>query len=92
MVRGHFVEFSISFTQSNPTSLPLPAIIVKIHSGDCRDPRIKSQIDLAQMIGRDKTWVSGMPRILSLLTELQRKVTSTQLSIAYGASGTDLEP
>ena len=49
------------------------------------DERIKSQDDLAKTIGKDKTWVSGMLRILSLPVELQKKVGSTQLSISYDA-------
>jgi ParB/RepB/Spo0J family partition protein len=47
------------------------------------DPRIQSQGDLARLIGKDKTWVSGMVRILSLSSELQQKVGSTQLSVSY---------
>jgi ParB family transcriptional regulator, chromosome partitioning protein len=49
------------------------------------DRRIKSQDDLAKLIGKDKTWVSGMLRILTLPVGLQRKVGSTQLSISYDA-------
>lgn len=49
------------------------------------DPLIKTQEDLAHTIGKDKTWVSGMLRILSLPTELQRKVGSTQQSVSYDA-------
>lgn len=45
--------------------------------------QIARQDDLAQMIGKDKTWVSGMLRILSLPIELQQKVGSTQLSLSY---------
>jgi len=47
------------------------------------DPRVKSQEDLARMIGKDKTWVSRMLRILDLPTPLRQKVASTQLSISY---------
>lgn len=47
------------------------------------DPRIKAQDDLARMIGKDKTWVSGMLRILSLPAKLQQKVGCTQLSVSY---------
>ncbi len=46
------------------------------------DQRVKAQEDLAGMIGKDKTWVSGMLRILSVPVDLQRKVGSTQLSIS----------
>ncbi len=49
------------------------------------DQRIKSQDDLAKLIGKDKTWVSGMLRILTLPVELQKKVGSTQLSVSYDA-------
>jgi ParB family chromosome partitioning protein len=49
------------------------------------DKRIESQDELARIIGKDKTWVSGMLRILSLPTSLQQRVGSTQLSVAYDA-------
>jgi ParB family chromosome partitioning protein len=49
------------------------------------DERIKSQDNLAEIIGKDKTWVSGMLRILTLPIPLQQKVGATQLSIAYDA-------
>ena len=49
------------------------------------DKRIKSQDDLAAIIGKDKTWVSGMLRILTLPIPLQQKVGATQLSVAYDA-------
>lgn len=47
------------------------------------DETIKTQDDLAKLIGKDKTWVSGMLRILSLPVELQRKVGASQLSVGY---------
>ena len=47
------------------------------------DERIKNQDGLAKLIGKDKAWVSGMLRILSLPTDLQRKVGSTQQSVSY---------
>ena len=47
------------------------------------DSRVKTQDDLAGMIGKDKTWVSGMLRILSLPVDLQQRVGCTQLSISY---------
>jgi ParB family chromosome partitioning protein len=47
------------------------------------DEQVKSQDDLAALIGKDKTWVSGMLRILSLPLALQKKVGSTQLTISY---------
>jgi ParB/RepB/Spo0J family partition protein len=49
------------------------------------DERIKSQDDLAKVIGKDKAWVSGMLRILTLPPELQHKVGYTQLSLSYDA-------
>jgi ParB family chromosome partitioning protein len=49
------------------------------------DQRVKTQDDLAKTIGKDKTWVSGMLRILSLPVPLQQKVGSTQLSVSYDA-------
>jgi ParB family transcriptional regulator, chromosome partitioning protein len=49
------------------------------------DEQIRSQDDLAKTIGKDKTWVSGMLRILTLPTGLQEKVGSTQLSVPYDA-------
>jgi ParB family chromosome partitioning protein len=49
------------------------------------DQRVKTQDDLAKMIGKDKTWVSGMLRILTLPVALQQKVGSTQLSVSYDA-------
>jgi ParB family chromosome partitioning protein len=47
------------------------------------DDRIKSQGELAKLIGKDKTWISGMLNILSLPVELQKKVGTSQLSIGY---------
>lgn len=47
------------------------------------DERITSQDDLARLIGKDKTWVSGMLRILSLPAALQRKVGTSQLAVSY---------
>lgn len=49
------------------------------------DEQIKTQDDLAKTIGKDKTWVSGMLRILTLPVGLQQKVGSTQLSVSYDA-------
>jgi ParB/RepB/Spo0J family partition protein len=49
------------------------------------DQRLKTQDDLGRLIGKDKTWVSGMLRIISLPVKLQKKVGSTQLSISYDA-------
>lgn len=47
------------------------------------DPALKTQDDLAALIGKDKSWVSGMLRILSLPTDLQRRVGTSPLSISY---------
>jgi ParB family chromosome partitioning protein len=49
------------------------------------DDRIKSQDDLARIIGKDKAWVSGMLRILSLPAALQKKVGTSQLPLSYEA-------
>ena len=49
------------------------------------DERVKTQDDLARLIGKDKTWVSGMLNILSLPVNLQQKVGTSQLSISYDA-------
>jgi len=47
------------------------------------DDEIKSQTDLAQAIGKPKSWVSDMRRILTLPTELQAKVRTSELSVAH---------
>jgi ParB family chromosome partitioning protein len=49
------------------------------------DDRIKEQDDLAAIIGKDKTWISGMLRILTLPPSLQQRVGSAQLAIGYDA-------
>ncbi len=49
------------------------------------DARIKTQEDLAKLIGKDKTWISGMLRILSLNPQLRRKVETSQHSVSYDA-------
>jgi len=49
------------------------------------DDDIQSQEDLARAIGKTKTWVSRILRILDLPAELQQKVASAQLSISYDA-------
>lgn len=46
---------------------------------------IKTQDDLARVIGKDKTWVSGMLRILTLPPKLLRRVGLTQLTVPYDA-------
>lgn len=49
------------------------------------DDRINTQDDLARLIGKDKTWVSGMLKILSLPVDLQQRVGTSQLSVSYDA-------
>jgi len=46
-------------------------------------PTITTQNELAQLIGKDKRWVSGMLRILTLPPELQQKVGTSRLSVPY---------
>jgi ParB family chromosome partitioning protein len=47
------------------------------------DQRVKTQDDLARLIGKQKSWVSGMLNILALSTDLRRKVQTSELSISY---------
>lgn len=49
------------------------------------DKTIPSQDELARLLGKDKSWVSGILRILSLPSKLRRRVESTQLSVSYDA-------
>ena len=49
------------------------------------DPTITSQEELARAIGKDKTWVSRILRILTLSADQQRKVATSQLFISYDA-------
>jgi len=49
------------------------------------DDEIETQEDLARAIGKTKTWVSRILRILDLPPDLQRKVATSQLSIPYDA-------
>lgn len=49
------------------------------------DQAITNQQELAEVIGKDKTWVSGMLRILTLPQDLQEKVGTSQLSVPYDA-------
>lgn len=46
---------------------------------------IDSQDKLAAVIGKDKTWVSRILRILSLPADLRARVATSQLSIPYDA-------
>lgn len=46
-------------------------------------PKIKTQDDLARLIGKPKSWVSDMLRILTLAPELQQEVRCTELTISY---------
>jgi ParB/RepB/Spo0J family partition protein len=47
------------------------------------DRQVENQQKLAELIGKDKTWVSRMLRILDLPVALKAKVASTQLSVSY---------
>lgn len=47
------------------------------------DDSIESQSKLAEVIGKDKTWVSQMLRILTLPEHLIKKVGMSQLSLPY---------
>lgn len=47
------------------------------------DHAVTNQDALATLIGKDKTWVSGMLRVLSLPADLRQQVGSTQLSLSY---------
>lgn len=49
------------------------------------DDEIGTQTELAQAIGKPKSWVSDMLRILSLPTNLQAKVRTSEHSIAHDA-------
>ena len=52
------------------------------------DDEIATQGDLARAIGKTKTWVSRILRILDLPAQLQQKVATSQLSIPYDAVAT----
>ena len=47
------------------------------------DRQVENQQKLSELIGKDKTWVSRMLRILDLPVDLKAKVASTQLSVSY---------
>jgi ParB family chromosome partitioning protein len=47
------------------------------------DAKIKTQDYLAKLIGKQKSWVSGMLNILALPTDLRKKVQTSELSISY---------
>jgi len=47
------------------------------------DQQVENQQKLSELIGKDKTWVSRMLRILDLPVPLKMKVASTQLSVSY---------
>ena len=47
------------------------------------DDRVQTQDGLAKVIGKDKAWVSGMLRVLSLPEPLRHKVGFTQQSVSY---------
>ena len=44
---------------------------------------IHSQAELAEAIGKDKTWVSAMLRVLTLPVHLREKVGTSQLSLSW---------
>ena len=46
-----------------------------------------AQEQVAEQLGKDKTWVSQILRILDLPAELKRKVETSQLSLSYDALG-----
>lgn len=46
-----------------------------------------AQEQVAEQLGKDKTWVSQLLRILDLPTELKRKVETSQLLFSYDALG-----
>ena len=46
---------------------------------------IDEQQQLAEMIGKNKSWVSKMLKILTLPAELQAKVATSQLTLSYDA-------
>lgn len=47
------------------------------------DDRVTSQDDLADLIGKDKAWISGMLRVLTLPAGLKRKIAASELAISY---------
>jgi ParB family chromosome partitioning protein len=49
------------------------------------DPGLQTQDDLAETIGKDKTWVSRMLRILDLPDDLREKVATSQLFVPADA-------
>jgi len=49
------------------------------------DERITSQRGLAKLIGKDETWVSSMLKILTLPTDLQQELGTSQVSVSYDA-------
>lgn len=50
------------------------------------DPEIETQRQLAQAIGKDETWVSGILKVLSIPASLRRKLETSQVSIPYDAA------
>lgn len=49
------------------------------------DPAVKTQRDLAKMIGKRESWVSDMLRILTLPPELQQELRTSEASVPYDA-------
>lgn len=49
------------------------------------DPAVKTQRDLAKMIGKRESWVSDMLRILTLSPELQEDLRTSEVPVPYDA-------
>tara|TARA_R110001592_G_scaffold247766_2_gene509888 strand:- start:1107 stop:1976 length:870 start_codon:yes stop_codon:yes gene_type:complete len=49
------------------------------------DPAVKTQRDLAKMIGKRESWVSDMLRILTLPPELQQELRTSEAPVPYDA-------
>ena len=49
------------------------------------DPTVKTQADLARIIGKTETWVSEMLRVLTLPADVQQRVRTSELSVSYDA-------
>lgn len=49
------------------------------------DPAVKTQRDLAKMIGKRESWVSDMLRILTLPPQLQQELRTSEVPVPYDA-------
>lgn len=49
------------------------------------DPEVKTQRDLAKMIGKRESWVSDMLRILTLPPALQQELRTSETTVPYDA-------